>query len=205
MRLILNHGVVLLLVFTSGFSVMSVEMLGGRILAPYFGSSVYVWGSLIFTFMIGLSVGYGFGGRLSVRYYGKRVLSILLVLAAGQIVLLSQVADAVLTATFDYTSDPRTGSLMAALALYFLPTATMGMLSPIAIRTISEQLRDVGSYAGMLYLVSTLGSAVGTLVTAFWLVAVFEVNTILYGNAALLSVAALVGSLTRRKETLAYA
>lgn len=54
--------VVLLLAFTSGFIIMSVELLGGRILAPYFGSSIYVWGSIISIFMVALSVGYLIGG-----------------------------------------------------------------------------------------------------------------------------------------------
>jgi predicted membrane-bound spermidine synthase len=162
---------VLCMVFMSGFSVMSVEMLGGRILAPYFGGSVYVWGSLIFTFMVGLSLGYGVGGRLSVRFYGIKVLGILLCASAVQVLLIEFFSDWVLGVTFAQTNDPRTGSLLAALALYLLPTATMGTLSPVAIRTISSELHKVGSSAGNLYLVSTLGSAVGTLITAFWLVA----------------------------------
>lgn len=205
MNEIQKHGVVLLLVFAAGFVVMSVEMLGGRILAPYFGSSVYVWGSLIFTFMVGLSLGYGAGGKVSVNYHGRRVLALLLLLAGAQLLLMAAIADGVLLFTFNHTQDPRTGSLIAALALYLLPTATLGMMSPIAIRTVSERLQNVGSYAGMLYLVSTLGSAVGTLVTAFWLVAVFEVNTIIYGNALLLFIGAGLGSLTQDRETLVYA
>ena len=56
---------VFLLVFTGGFSVMSIELLAGRVLAPYFGGSVYVWGSVITIFMLALSIGYLIGGRLS--------------------------------------------------------------------------------------------------------------------------------------------
>ena len=54
-----------LLAFSSGFSIMGIELLGGRILAPYFGSSVHVWGSIITVFMLSLSFGYLLGGRLS--------------------------------------------------------------------------------------------------------------------------------------------
>jgi hypothetical protein len=189
----LKNIVVLLMVFVSGFAVMSVEMLGGRILAPYFGSSVYVWGSLIFTFMVGLSLGYGLGGMLSERYFSVRALAVLLVLSALQIWILTGAADWVLTQTFEATDDPRTGSLIAAMILYLTPTATMGMMSPLAIRAISHNLHQVGSYAGMLYLVSTMGSAVGTLLTAFWLVSVYEVATIMYLNVGLLLAAALMG------------
>lgn len=190
MVFIRSNILVLCMVFISGFSVMSVEMLGGRILAPYFGGSVYVWGSLIFTFMVGLSLGYGVGGRLSMRFFGIKVLGLLLCMSAVQVLMIELFSDGVLVFTFSQTSDPRSGSLLAALALYLLPTATLGALSPVAIRTISSELHKVGSSAGNLYLVSTLGSAVGTLITAFWLVALFEVKTIMYANAAALILAA---------------
>ena len=53
---------VFLLAFAGGFSIMSIEMLGGRIMAPFFGSSIYVWGSIITIFMVALSIGYLVGG-----------------------------------------------------------------------------------------------------------------------------------------------
>ncbi|MBT5792268.1 MAG: glycosyl transferase, partial [Gammaproteobacteria bacterium] len=40
----ITNWTVLTLAFTSGFIIMSIELLGGRVLAPYFGSSIYVWG-----------------------------------------------------------------------------------------------------------------------------------------------------------------
>ena len=59
--------VIYLLAFSGGFVIMSLELLGGRILAPYFGSGIYVWGSIITIFMLSLSIGYLLGGRLSVH------------------------------------------------------------------------------------------------------------------------------------------
>jgi len=56
-----------LVAFWSGFFVMGVELLGGRILAPYFGGSIYVWGSIITVFMLSLALGYLCGGRLSLH------------------------------------------------------------------------------------------------------------------------------------------
>ena len=64
----LHHNrLVLCLAFVSGFIIMAIELLGGRILAPYFGSSIYVWGSIITVFMLSLSIGYLLGGRLSLH------------------------------------------------------------------------------------------------------------------------------------------
>ena len=59
--------IIYLLAFTGGFVIMSLELLGGRVLAPYFGSSIYVWGSIITVFMLSLALGYLIGGRWSVH------------------------------------------------------------------------------------------------------------------------------------------
>mgnify|MGYP003315149145 CR=1 FL=1 len=53
--------------FASGFCIMTVEMLGARILSPYFGGSLSVWGSIITVFMLALALGYLWGGKLSAR------------------------------------------------------------------------------------------------------------------------------------------
>ncbi|MGI9827797.1 hypothetical protein [Vibrio vulnificus] len=56
-----SNGLILMLAFISGFSIMSIELLGGKVLAPYFGNSIYVWGSIITVFMVALSLGYLLG------------------------------------------------------------------------------------------------------------------------------------------------
>ena len=60
-------------VFTSGAVLMALEIVGSRVLAPYFGSSIFVWGSLISVVMTALSIGYYWGGWMSAREptYGK--------------------------------------------------------------------------------------------------------------------------------------
>jgi len=55
------------LAFCGGFSIMSLELLGGRILAPWFGGSIYVWGSIITVFMASLSLGYLLGGAIIIE------------------------------------------------------------------------------------------------------------------------------------------
>src|SRR3989449_8880208 len=56
-----------IVVFGAGAVLMALEIVGSRILAPYFGSSVYVWGSLISIFLAALSAGYFFGGGAADR------------------------------------------------------------------------------------------------------------------------------------------
>ena len=76
-----------ILAFCGGFVIMSMELLGGRILAPYFGSGVYVWGSIITVFMLSLSLGYLLGGRLSVN--NPSLQRFAAIFALGAVLLLS--------------------------------------------------------------------------------------------------------------------
>ena len=171
--------VVLLLAFTSGFIIMSVELLGGRILAPYFGSSIYVWGSIISILMVALSVGYLIGGRLSVNQPNLRRYGIFFVLAALGLLPIVFFANQAMDAVFMAIDDPRYGSLLASTLLFFIPTAILGMIAPYSVRLMVNNTERSGQVAGGLYFISTLGSALGTLLTSFYLVLWFEMNTIL--------------------------
>jgi len=78
--------------------------------------------------------------------------------------------------------DPRYGSLFASIFLFFIPTSILGMISPYSVRLMVESEKDSGQMAGLLYFISTLGSAAGTLGTSFYFVLWFEVNQILWGS-----------------------
>ena len=52
-------------VFICGAVVMSLEILGSRLLAPFFGNTIFVWGSLIGVVLASLSLGYFLGGRIA--------------------------------------------------------------------------------------------------------------------------------------------
>ncbi len=163
----------------SGFYVMLVELLSGRLIAPSFGSSIYVWGSVIFIFMLGLSIGYLLGGIYS--QYAPCVSKLCGILAASALTTLPTVffGTAILDFMFNLIVDPRFGSLMTCVCLFLVPTIFAGMVSPYAIRIIVKNRESSGHDAGYLYFVSTLGSSIGTLLTAFYLVLLFEINTIL--------------------------
>ncbi|MCH7743016.1 MAG: fused MFS/spermidine synthase [Proteobacteria bacterium] len=179
------------LAFVSGFIIMAIELLGGRILAPYFGNSIYVWGSIISVFMVSLAVGYLFGGKLSVRDPGLMRYGCFFLLAAITLVPTMIYGNMVMDAVFLHIEDPRYGSLVASSLLFFLPVAILGMIAPYSVRLLVENTRHSGQVAGRLYFVSTLGSALGTLMTSFYLVLWFEVNQILFTMALVLSIAGL--------------
>ena len=170
---------ILCLAFTSGFIIMSVELLGGRILAPYFGSSIYVWGSIITIFMMALSVGYLIGGRLSLHQPSLFRYGLFFIIAAIALTPVIVFANAWMDAVFIRIEDPRYGSLVASTVLFFIPTAILGMIAPYSVRLVVESTTTSGQVAGALYFVSTLGSALGTLMTSFYLVLWFDMNTII--------------------------
>ena len=177
---------VLVLAFTSGFIIMSIELLGGRILAPYFGSSIYVWGSIISVFMVALSLGYLIGGQLSLHGPSLSRYGFFFVTAAVTAVPIIVFGEVLMDWVFERIDDPRYGSLLAATILFFVPTSILGMIAPYSVRLLVTESHSSGKVAGRLYFVSTLGSALGTLSTSFYLVLLFEINQILISMAAVL-------------------
>ena len=154
---------------------MAVELLGGRLLAPTFGSSIYVWGAIITVFMLALSLGYLAGGRYSMTRPSVRRLGTILIVAALTVLPVlavrrpaarCRVARRCRIRASDRCSAPRCCSSCRR----FFP----GMVSPYAVRLLVEDRRSSGRHAGQLYFVSTFGSAAGTLLTSFYLVLIWR-------------------------------
>jgi len=169
-----------LVVFVSGAVLMALEIVGSRVLAPHFGSSIFVWGSLISVVMTALSIGYYWGGWLSAREpsYGK--LAVLLVIPGIAIFFLPFIYPAVNEWIAGIDLGNRLSPLVACSALFLLPGVFIGTVSPYVIRLAATQLHTVGSTAGTLYAVSTCGSILGTLLTAFYLIPVLGVSNIIH-------------------------
>ena len=184
----------------SGFYVMLVELLSGRLIAPSFGSSIYVWGSVIFVFMLGLAIGYLFGGIFS--RYSPSLPRLCGILVASAIATLPTLffGTQFLDFMFDNVTDPRFGSLLTCLGLFLVPTIFAGMVSPYAIRILVRNRESSGHDAGYLYFVSTIGSSVGTLLTAFYFVLLFEVNTILMAAIGISVALGGLGALTNYRK-----
>lgn len=171
---------ILLLAFCAGFSIMCFELLGGRMLAPFFGSSVYVWGSIITVFMLALSLGYLAGGRFSLYRPTISKFACLFLLAGVSLLPAIYGAEAIFDWVFQRIEDPRYGSLVASSLVFFVPSLVMGMIAPYSVRILTQTAESSGHTAGFLYFVSTFGSAAGTLLTSFYLVLWLEVNEILW-------------------------
>ena len=190
--LILPRALIACMAFISGFCIMTIEMLGARILSPYFGGSLSVWGSIITIFMLALALGYLLGGRLSTRTPSGVTYALFFIGAALFSVPIILFADIIMNPIMINIEDARYGSLFASIFLFFVPTSILGMISPYSVRLMVDKEEHSGHMAGLLYFISTLGSALGTLGTSFYFVLWYEVNQILWGSVLSLMLAGFV-------------
>ncbi len=187
--------VIYLIVGWSGYFVMALELLGGRALAPYFGTGIYIWGAIITLFMLSLSIGYLLGGHFSARQPNLRKLSLILGAATLAALPCAVGSNFILERVFDAVPDPRYGALLASIALFFLPITISGAVSPYGIRLLVEGLGTSGKVAGNVFFISTFGSAAGTLLTSFYLVLLFELDQLFYGMMLISILVATLGIL----------
>src|SRR5206468_4238213 len=150
------------LVFVSGMASLAVEFGASRLLAPYFGTSLYVWGVLIGLVLIYLSIGYVIGGRLADRHPSDTVLYQLTAWAGLWIGVIPLVSYPILLASqqgFRQLSVGLVaGTLLAVMVLFGVPVILLGCVSPFAIRLLLTDVRTGGDTAGRVYALSTAGS-----------------------------------------------
>lgn len=179
------------IVFLSGAAVMVLELLGSRIVAPHYGTTLYAWASIISVILLSLSIGYYLGGRLADKRPSLGVLCSAL-FVAGLLVALIPFLE-MLFVLSGLKFETKYGGLFLSILLFALPALLLGFVSPYSIKLASKSVKNVGSVAGNLYALSTLGSIFGTLAAGFWFVPSFGVDTIIYGISALLVLLSLPG------------
>ena len=178
---------------------LALEIVASRIIAPFFGNSIYVWGSLIGIFLAALTLGYFLGGVTADRWPSMTVLAACVFLAGALVVPIPVVAPRLLEAIILRDPGPRMSPLLGSLALFFLPGVIMGMVSPCAVRLRARTVATIGNVAGALYALSTLGSIAGTLLASFVLIAVMQVSQIVYVLGASLLLLAVAGWVASRR------
>ncbi len=180
------------IVFVCGAIVMSFEILGSRVLAPNFGTSVFVWGSLISIFLAGLSGGYYLGGKVADVRPSTRKLALIILSPALLFLTFPLYSKPVTDWVFGLDLGLRLGPLLVSTLLFFLPALFLGAVSPYTARLALCSLHTSGKTIGTLYALSTLGSIVGTLVTSFYLITVAGVKVLIMTQGAVLLVLAAI-------------
>lgn len=185
-------------VFLAGGALLGLEIAASRVLAPYFGNSLYVWGALIGIVLAGLSTGYWVGGAIADRFPTPRLLVAMLG-AASLLVLAIPFADGwVLDRLVDWDPGPRLNPLLATIFLFGAQSVILGTVSPIAVRLKAHSLDQLGRTAGRLFAISTAGSIAGTFATSFWLIPELGTDQVLASAAVALMLAAAAVALVER-------
>ena len=186
---------VYLAVIVSGASVLAVEILGTKVIAPFYGASLYLWSALISVTLAALSVGYAIGGRWADRGPNLRRFAAVIGLAGVWIALIPWMRMPVLAAT--ESVGLRRAVLITATALFFPPLVLLGMVSPYAIRLKAASLDVVGTTAGNLYAISTVASVVAAIATGFFLIPNMGVSRLLLLIGLALVVTSAIGMALR--------
>jgi spermidine synthase len=191
-------GAIAVAVFASGAALLGIEIAASRVLSPFFGNSLYVWGALIGVVLTGLSIGYWAGGLLADRYPALWLLLAVIGLGAGAVLLIPVIDESVLEAIVGWDPGPRADPVAAAIALFGAPSVLFAMVAPVAVRLRIEAVVTAGTTAGRLFAISTAGSIVGTFATAFWLIPELGTDQLLAVIAATLFGALVLVSASQR-------
>ena len=196
------------LVFVSGMASLGVEFGASRLLAPYFGTSLYVWGVLIGLVLVYLSAGYVIGGRLADRHPSDGLLYQITAWAGLWIGVIPLVSYPILLASQQGFKDLSVGlvlgTLLAVVLMFAAPVILLGCVSPFAIRLLLKDVETGGNTAGRVYALSTAGSILGTFLPVFWFIPTYGTRPTLEGFGLILVVVSVAGLWPRRKLYAAF-
>jgi len=160
--------VLILISLVEGGSLMAVELISVKLIAPYYGNSLYVWSAVLAITMSGLTIGYYIGGYISDKYPNLFTLNYILLFSAIFTAFLPFSSEIILNATNGY--EIKTGIIISAFTFIFPPLICFGMIPPIIIRLIAIDLEKVGQAVGLIYSVSTIGGIIATFSFGFYLI-----------------------------------
>ncbi|HCY77522.1 MAG TPA: hypothetical protein DHV28_16525 [Ignavibacteriales bacterium] len=189
-----------LVVFICGGAVLAIEILGTRIIGPFYGVSIFLWSALISITLVALSVGYMIGGRLADKKNNYNVLGVIIALSGVITMLIPVFRDSVIGIT--ESMGLRTSVLISSFVLFFPPLTLLGMVSPYAIKLRTQSLDDIGTRAGDLYSVSTIGSVIAALLTGYLLIPNIGVIKLTLSIGILLIITSFVLFLISKNKTL---
>lgn len=192
-NLLFHRLMLVIMAFTAGAAVMVMELSAIRVLAPWFGNSLYTWTGLIGVILTAMSAGYYFGGWLADKKTSYTILSHILASAALFILAIPLAAN--LLGRPLAGLDVILGPVLSTLLLFAVPGFFLGSVSPYIIRLVSLLSADkhIGLSAGMVYMFSTIGSVLGTFAAGFWLIPSLDLEQVFWFTGAAIALLACLG------------
>jgi spermidine synthase len=190
-----------IVVFIASFCTLVIELVAGRIMAPFVGVSLYTWTSIIGVVLAGISIGAYLGGLVADRYPLYSTLGWLLFLSGLGAFSISPLTNLIGAAQFQTSLMIRI--LLITAIIFLIPSCLLGMISPVVVKLTLKNLAKTGNVVGKIYAFSTLGSILGTFATGFFLISWMGTRQILFAMGVILILSALVfGGFFVRKKTL---
>lgn len=191
-----------IIVFIASFCTLVIELVAGRVMAPYVGVSLYTWTSIIGVILAGISIGAYLGGLLADRYPRPSTLGWLLILSGVGAFSISPLTHLVGGAHFETSLMVRI--LLITTIIFFGPACILGMISPVVVKLTLKNLAKAGNVVGKIYAFSTLGAILGTFATGFFLVSWMGTRNILITMGVILILSGLIfGEFFVRKKGMA--
>jgi MFS family permease len=163
---------------------MAVELIGAKLVTPYYGNSIYVWASALGFTLLGLMGGYFLGGWLSLRH-ARRNLLYTVVMASGLTVATMPFTAGFITQATS-SMGLRTAVLLSEMVILLPPVVLFGIVSPMIIRLITDRVEEVGNSAGRIYAISTGGGILLNFLMGLYLIPFMGVRVSAWITAALL-------------------
>ncbi|MBI4649349.1 MAG: fused MFS/spermidine synthase [Bacteroidia bacterium] len=151
-----------------GGSLMAVELIGAKLIAPVYGNSLYIWSAILTNTLGGLSIGYFLGGVISRKY--KNITPLLIIISVSSILVLAMPLTSSEIMTVTLHLGLRTGIIMSCIVILIPILSCFGMVSPLIVGLLSKELNKTGKTAGTVYFVSTIGGITATFLFAFYLI-----------------------------------
>jgi spermidine synthase len=176
--------------FTTGFAVLALELVAFRILAPFFGMSIYVTGIIINAILFALAIGYALGGYAADRTHSWKLPYVAILISAIYLTIVYILNTPLLEFLSNASVIP--GTTTAVVVLFFIPMVLIAFLPPYLIKLISTH-EEVGTTAGRIYAVSTLGSILGGITTTFAFIPILGSLSTFFITVVLLFLVAISG------------
>jgi spermidine synthase len=176
--------------FFEGAAVMATELCGSKLISPYFGSSLYVWASVIAVTLGSLAAGYFYGGRLSLKDNRIKILFMVLIASTVYMGLMPLITN--LFAPIAIGLPFSAAVILSGTLLLFLPMFLMGAASPLIISIQTVIGSESGKVSGLVYSISTVGGILSTFICGFLFIPGLGINATLIVFAFLLAASLLL-------------
>jgi len=190
-----------IITFIASFCILVIEIVAGRILAPFVGVSLYTWTSIIGVVLAGISIGAFIGGKLADRFPYRKTLGWLLLISGIATLFISPATNII--AGYRFPASLMLRILIVTAIIFFIPSTILGMISPVVVRLTIKDIERAGNVVGKIYAISTLGSIIGTFAAGFFLISWMGTRNIILAMGAILILTSLLwGSFLRSGKAI---